>query len=147
MKDKKDYTGDPVLQDLQATLEGIEDIDDALTREGEPGNTFYYYKGKLINGMVYSVYENGQLEEECNFKEGYLHGAHREWFKNGQLNKTETFITKNTNLENLLNISEDRLDNEENKITYLKGILHNLKAINDLNKDELTKKFPLHKSP
>lgn len=30
MKGKKDYTGDPVLQDLQATLEGIEDIDDAF---------------------------------------------------------------------------------------------------------------------
>ena len=69
----------------------VEDTWDSLNREGEPGNTFYYYKGKLINGMVYSVYENGQLEEEYNFKEGYLHGAHRQWFENGQLKKTQTF--------------------------------------------------------
>lgn len=53
------------------------------------------------------------------------------------LDKTEQLIIKNSCLENELEESEDRLDTEEKKLTYIKGILHNLKAINDFYKDEL----------
>lgn len=40
---------------------------------------------ELVQGIIYSKHENGQLKYEYNYKDGKLEGIARYWYENGKL--------------------------------------------------------------
>jgi len=54
-----------------------------------PNDTILFLKSDMtpLNGIVSFKYENGQLKDERNYKDGNLYGLFRMWYKNGQLIK------------------------------------------------------------
>ena len=54
--------------------------------ELEEGEGILYLKGSdtPFTGKVFSLYENGQKEEEANLKNGKVHGLAVTWHQNGQ---------------------------------------------------------------
>ena len=57
----------------------------------------FLYKGKPFNGTLYQEYENGQLEYEGTFKDGYSHGFWKSYFEDGNL-KSEVFCSNGVEL-------------------------------------------------
>lgn len=58
-------------------------FDSLITGSGP--DPIIHYKGKLFNGIGFSVNGNGQLRVEQNIKDGKYYGLHREWYLNTQL--------------------------------------------------------------
>ena len=46
---------------------------------------------KKLNGVVEIHYDNGQLEERANYKDGNLDGLRESWYSNGQLRSRATY--------------------------------------------------------
>jgi len=55
-------------------------FDELMEKEG-----VYYFESKPYTGIVYGVYENGQLKEEGNCKDGEKDGLWKSYYENGQL--------------------------------------------------------------
>ena len=58
---------------------------DELTDKGTGEKPIMYYEGALFNGVGFSVYQDGQLEWEENYKDGKKDGLAKYWYENGQL--------------------------------------------------------------
>ena len=58
---------------------------DELTNKGKEGPPIYYSEEGLYSGLVYDVYENGQLKSNGNVKDGKPDGRWEWYHENGQL--------------------------------------------------------------
>jgi len=47
---------------------------------------------KPVNGIVYSEHNTGQLQHECNYRGGVLHGKFKRWNKDGRLLFETVFV-------------------------------------------------------
>tara|TARA_B110000503_G_C6747768_1_gene250313 strand:- start:63 stop:443 length:381 start_codon:yes stop_codon:yes gene_type:complete len=56
-------------------------IVDELTKKGDVS----YFEGKPFTGVVFDVYEDGQLMYETIYKDGKRDGLAKGWYDNGQL--------------------------------------------------------------
>jgi antitoxin component YwqK of YwqJK toxin-antitoxin module len=41
-----------------------------------------------FTGIAFTMYENGQMKKEAEFKNGLLHGNYTEWYENGQIKES-----------------------------------------------------------
>ena len=64
-----------------------------------PTNTLRYLKSdmSLLSGVVFNIYENGQLSFENTYEDGRLNGLCKEWHENGLLKSEGYFISGEEN--------------------------------------------------
>ena len=59
-------------------------LNEKLTNKGtEEYNPIMYFEGRPFTGVGFDVYDNGQLYEETNYKDGKLDGLAKRWYDNG----------------------------------------------------------------
>lgn len=64
---------------------------DELTNKGTKESPLMFYESGLFNGIAYDVYENGQLRNELNFKDGKKDGKYTSYYENGQVKQEGNF--------------------------------------------------------
>lgn len=59
-----------------------------LTYKSKTYEYTYYVKNnkRVRHGLHKYWYSNGQLNSECNYKDGKKHGLYRSWYEDGELN-------------------------------------------------------------
>lgn len=71
-----------VVKEKEVVKEVKRVLVDELIKKGE----VYYYESKIFNGIMFDVYDNGDLKEEVNYKDGIKNGLSKRWYyENGQL--------------------------------------------------------------
>lgn len=81
------------------------------------------YKENLFSGIVFDVYENGQLKEEGLYKNGKKEGLHQEWYQNGQSKFKKNYIDGK---QNGLTISWNKNGGIRSESNYKNGKLDGL---------------------
>tara|TARA_Y100000589_G_scaffold272683_1_gene265868 strand:+ start:1740 stop:2234 length:495 start_codon:yes stop_codon:yes gene_type:complete len=61
-------------------------------------NVIYYYDSLPFSGILFSNYENGQIKEEFNLKNGQINGKFKEFYENGQLKQDGEWYSENGQL-------------------------------------------------
>tara|TARA_B110000196_G_C20499386_1_gene366053 strand:- start:88 stop:492 length:405 start_codon:yes stop_codon:yes gene_type:complete len=77
--DKKEENKKPKTQLL------MEYHNDETTMSIDPKVVYLKSNNKVVTGIIYDNYENGQLIFENSRKDGRAHGLSRFWYENGQL--------------------------------------------------------------
>lgn len=91
----------------------------------------YINKGKdLFTGTHRSYFDNGNLKQEANYKDGRLNGVFTEWYQNGVKKKEEHYY------KGILNGLKNEWNNNSQKLseqTYVGGRLNGVKTLWDEN--------------
>ena len=147
------YGGDKGISDvisLAHTIIGTTRFDTVKTNSFHvsqitiPSDTLCYLKNDmtLLNGWVYKIFgyegefisgfrqglhkywfENGQLEDEVNYKDGYLDGFYKRWHENGQLACEADYTLGSLNGLGKVWYENGQLEHEEN---YIDGEKHGI---------------------
>jgi len=81
----------------------------SINFEGVGSNRVAYYQGELFDGIAYTVYPNGTLHYEAEYRDGKKNGVLRNWDSDGRLLFSEKYI----NGECVSCVQEDEVPAEE----------------------------------